>query len=231
MSIRIDMLHECSHDCFENRIKYYEERITSLSRRVYDLSDFISRSKRYEYTAPPSLDRELVDLRIAVADLEQISVQIDGEVDGLQHHFQSVRETTLSQLNRYSKDLGWTLRRFEQLKGDADRTAERGLKTNRLVEPESEEEPVHDFEEPLPHSDSPRPHRRRGDSPEISDDEEEEVYTPPTCWERTEQRAQELLNAGKRWVRRNRGFAASIALNVVLLAMRKFSKSCATNPG
>lgn len=229
MSIRIDTLHECSQDCFENRIKYYEERITQLSREVYKISDSIYRSQRFEYLESSVTEREIGQLHIAVADLEQLSVQLEGEMEGLQHHFQSVRESTLSQLDRYSKDLSWTLRRFEQLKGDADRTADRGTKTERLVAPEREEEPepVYDFEEPLPRSDSPRPHRRRGDSPPVSDSEgEDEVeFKPPTCWERTEQRAQELLNTGKRWVRRNRGFAASIALNVILLAMRKFSRS------
>lgn len=230
MTITIDRFHECSSKCFDSRIRYYEDNIRALSGKVHSLLMRIERCQRYEFAPRDHLDRDICDLHVAMAHLEQISTQIDGEMKGLQEHFHTVKKDTLSRLDQYSRDLGWTLRRYEQLKGDINRTAENAERDEKalLGSPEEEERAVHDFEEPIPRAESPRPYRRRGDSPEVSDtEEEEEVYTPPTCRETAEKRAQEIFKAGKKWVLRNRGFAASIVLNVVLLAMRKFSRSCA----
>lgn len=228
MAIKIEKFHECSSDCFDSRVRYYEENIRSLSGRVYSLLNRIERCHKSQFAPRDHLDQDICELHIAMADLDQISTQIDGEMEGLQEHFHTVKKDTLCRLDQYSRDLGWTLRRFEQLKGDVNRTVENAAADEKAFLPPPEEDPraVHDFEEPAPRTDSPRPYRRRGDSPEVSDteEEEEEVYTPPTCRETAEKRAQELFKAGKKWVLRNRGFAASIALNVVLLAMRKFSK-------
>lgn len=227
MAITINKFHECSQNCFDSRIRYYEENIRALSGRVHSLLMKVQRCHNSQFAPRDTLDQDIWALHVAMADLERISTQIDGEVEGLQEHFHSVKKDTLCRLDQYSRDLGWTLRRFEQLKGDVQRTVENAAEDEKALLPPPEEEPraVHDFEEPIHRTDSPRPYRRRGDSPEVSEtEEEEEVYTPPTCRETAEKRAQEIFKAGKKWVLRNRGFAASIALNVVLLAMRKFSR-------
>lgn len=223
MAITIDKYHECSHKCFDNRIRYYEDRITQLSGRVYRLSGAIELSHpRVGPRESSSFDKNDRELRITMGDLEQIWKQLEGESEGIQEHFETVRQDTLRKLDGYSKELGWTLGRFNQLKGDVEWLAERG----RNLRSEENFEPVHDFAEPASRSDSPRPFRRRRDSSETSDSEPEEEpvkFKPPTCRERAEQKAQELFKAGKKWIRTNRGFAASIALNVILLGMRKFS--------
>lgn len=233
MSLSIERFHQCSPECPENRIKYHEQRITELSRRIYALTNRIERSERYDGSYFSVTPQDVQDLTIHVADLHLIASELDSEKEGLQRLYDNAREKTMLELNQFQRDLGWTMHRLEQLQGDAERTAERGEKVQQKLRPpspEEEEMPVHDFEEPIrryEESDSPRLHRRRGSSPEISEDEEEEVYTPPTCMEKVQQRAEEICKAGRKWVRKNPGFAVSIALNVVLLALRKFSRSCA----
>ena len=228
MAISIEKYHQCSHQCFDNRIRYYEDRITQISGRIYRLMDAIESSRqRIGFREPPPMERNISELRVAMGDAEQIWKQLDGENEGIQEHFETVRKETVMKLEGYSRELGWTMGRFNQLKEDVERLAQRGKDlVNSLYPPEEASRSVHDFAEPNSRSNSPRSYRRRCDSPEVSYSERKErpvEFKPPTCRERTEQRAQELFKAGKKWVLRNRLLTASLALNVVLLAMRKFA--------
>lgn len=228
MAISIERYHQCSHQCFDNRIRYYEDRITQLSGRVYRLTDAIESSQqRIGFREPPPIERNISELRVAMGDAEQIWKQLDGENEGIQEHFETGRKETVMKIEGYSRELGWTMGRFNQLKEDVERLAQRGKDlVNSLYPPEEESRSVHDFAEPNSRSDSPRPYRRRHDSDEDSDSERDErpvEFKPPTYRERAGQQAQEILKAGKKWVRKNRVLTASLALNVILLAMRKFS--------